>query len=67
MFLSHQTIEKYINEGKIIIKPNFDKKDMRPVGVRIHLAKDILVPEPNQVVEITRQQDLKYREEDLTK
>ena len=67
MFLSHQTIEKYINEGKIIIKPNFDKKDMRPVGVRIHLAKDILVPEPNQVVEITRQQDLKYREVDLTK
>ena len=53
MFLSHQTIEKYIDEGKIIIKPDFDKKNIRPVGLRIHLAKDILIPEPNQTVEIS--------------
>jgi len=68
MFLSHQTIEKYIDEGKMIIKPEFDKKDIRPVGIRIHLAKDILVPEPNQTVEINgASQDLKYKEIDLTK
>ena len=67
MFLSHQTIEKYIDEGKIIINPEFDKKNIRPVGLRIHLAKEILVPEPGQTVEITGQQDLKYREVDLTR
>lgn len=67
MFLSHQTIEKYLDEGKIIIKPEFNKKNIRPVGVRIHLAKDILVPLPGQTVDITGGQDLKYREVDLTK
>jgi dCTP deaminase len=67
MFLSHQTIEKYINEGKIIIEPDFDKKNLRPVGMRIHLAKNLLLPEPNQVVSLTAAQDLKYEEIDLTR
>lgn len=68
MFLSHQNIEKYINEGKILIKPEFDKNNIRPVGVRIHLAKDILIPEPGQTVDLTDTgQELKYREVDLTK
>ncbi|MET0503321.1 MAG: dCTP deaminase [Candidatus Binatia bacterium] len=65
MFLSHQTIEKYINEGKIIIKPDFDKKNIRPVGIRIHLAKELLLPEPDQVVSLTVAQDLKYQHIDL--
>ena len=67
MFLSHQTIETLIDEGKIIIKPDFDKKNIRPVGIRLHLAKDILIPEPNQTVEIGGSQELKYQEIDLTK
>lgn len=67
MFLSHQTIEKLIDEGKIIIGPDFDKKNLRPVGVRIHLAKDILVPEPGQTIDITGGQNLEYREVDLSK
>jgi len=67
MFLSHQTIEKYIDEGKINIEPDFDKKNIRPVGIRIHLAKNLLVPEPDQVVSLTVAQDLKYKEIDLTK
>jgi len=66
MFLSHQTIEKYIDEGKLIIKPEFDKKNLRPVGIRIHLAKELLLPEPDQVVSLTVAQDLKYRHIDLT-
>jgi dCTP deaminase len=67
MFLSHQTIEKYIDEGKIIIEPDFDNKNIRPVGIRIHLAKTLLLPEPHQVVSLTVAQDLKYKEIDLTK
>ena len=67
MFLSHQTIEKYIYEGKINIEPDFDKKNIRPVGIRIHLAKNLLLPEPDQVVSLTVAQDLKYKEIDLTK
>ena len=67
MFLSHQTIENYIDQGKILITPEFDKKDIRPAGIRIHLAKQILVPLPGQSAEISGGQDLKYQEIDLTK
>ena len=34
MFLSHQTIEKYIDNGCIIIGPDFDKNNIRPVVPR---------------------------------
>ncbi len=68
MFLSHQNIEKYIDEGQIIIKPEFNTKNIRPVGIRIHLAKHILIPEPGQTVELTgSNQELKYKEIDLSK
>lgn len=68
MFLSHHRIESLIDKGELIIRPNFDKKNLRPVGIRVHLAKDILVPEPNQIVSISGgQQDLKYTEIDLSK
>jgi dCTP deaminase len=66
MFLSHQTIEQYINDGKIIIQPEFDKRNIRPVGIRIHLAKELLLPQPDQVVSLTVAQDLKYEEVDLS-
>ena len=67
MFLSHQTIEKYIDQRKIIIEPEFNKKNIRPVGIRIHLAKNLLLPAPNQVVSLTVARELKYKEIDLTK
>jgi len=66
MFLSHQSIERSIDNGDIKIGPEFDKKNIRPVGVRLHLAKEILIPEPNQIIEINKPQDLKYKEIDLT-
>lgn len=67
MFLSHKTIERYIDEGGMVIKPEFDKKDIRPLGIRIHLAKDILVPEEGQTVDLTTPINLKYKEIDLEK
>ena len=42
------------------------KKNIRPVGVRVHLAKKILIPEPNQTVAIAEPQEVKYKELDLT-
>lgn len=67
MFLSHQTIEKYIEEGKIAIGPDFDKKNIRPVGIRLHLGKELLVPEPDQTIGISEQGELKYKNVDLSK
>lgn len=66
MILSHHAIEKHIEQGTIIVGPEFDKKNIRPVGLRIHLAKEILIPAPDQTVTLNRPQDLNYREVDLT-
>lgn len=67
MFLSHITIEQYIDDGKIVIKPEFEKKNIRPAGIRVHLAKEILIPQPGQTVEINKPQQLNYKEVDLTR
>lgn len=66
MLLSHHSIEQLINEGSLVIKPAFEKQNLRPVGIRLHLAKDILVPLPNQTVELDIPQQLEYKEIDLT-
>lgn len=67
MFLSHQGIEYYIDNGAIKISPDFDKKNIRPVGIRLHLGKNILIPYPGQTVEISTPQKLDYQEVDLEK
>lgn len=67
MFLSHQTIEQYIDQGKIIIGPDFDKKNIRPVGIRMHLGDTLLLAEPNQTVDLTEPADLKYQAIDISK
>lgn len=67
MFLTHDTIEQLINDGKIIVKSEFDKKDIRPVGIRIHLGRYLLIPEPGQTVDFQNPTDLKYQEVDLEK
>lgn len=67
MFLSHKTIERLIDEQALIIKPEFDKKNIRPLGIRIHLAKEILVPVAGQTVDLTQPTELKYTEVDLEK
>jgi dCTP deaminase len=67
MFLSHQTIEQCIDNGTIIIGPEFDKKNIRPVGIRLHLGKKLLIPEPNQLVDLEHPTELQYKEINLTK
>jgi dCTP deaminase len=67
MFLSDKTIKKYLDDGSLVIEPEFDRKNIRPLGIRIHLAKDILVPEPTTIESLTEPADLNYREVDLEK
>lgn len=67
MFLSHKTIEALIRSDEIKIEPEFDLKNIRPVGIRIHLADEILVPEDGQTVDLQNPSDLKYREVSLSK
>lgn len=65
MFLSHTSIERLLNDGSLVIEPDFDKKNLRPLGIRIHLAREILVPEDGQTVDLTSPSELRYTEVDL--
>lgn len=60
MILSDVTIKELISLKKIIILPDFDIKDIRPVGVRLHLGTEILIPRPNQTIELEGHADIQY-------
>jgi dCTP deaminase len=67
MFFSHKTIEECIDNGQIIVGPDFDKKNIRPVGIRIHLGSELLVAEPGQIVDLTESSALRYKSVDISK
>jgi len=60
MILSETDIAKYLDKGKIIILPEFDRSDIRPTGVRLHLAEDILVPPPGQTADLAGGSQLNF-------
>lgn len=53
MILADKTIRKYLVEGKIQITPQITPEDVRPAGVRVHLSEEILIPKPNQTVNLS--------------
>jgi len=61
MKLSDQVIAEKVSEGLIIIYPFFDKEQLRPVGYRIHLGDEIVVYEPDQVIDIQSNQEPKHK------
>lgn len=61
MILSDVTIEKYIDSGKIRILPKFEKYNIRPTGIRLHLGNEMLVPTENQTVDLGMPLDIKYK------
>lgn len=60
MILSDTTIKEFIDSGKIIILPEFDERDIRPVGIRLHLGNEILIPKPGQTADLDGSTDLEY-------
>ena len=60
MMLSHVTIKRYVEEGKIKVLPELTPKSLHPLGIRLHLGSDILVPRPNQVVDLGNIQNIDY-------
>lgn len=67
MFLSHQAIEDCLAKKLIIIGPAFDAKNLRPAGIRLHLGDTLLIPEPDQTVDLTEPTELRYKKIDLNK
>lgn len=66
MYLADVTIEKYIQDGLIEIMPTVKSEDIRPVGVRVHLSKDILIPQAGYI-DLTAPSDLEYKSIDIEK
>lgn len=52
MMLSHNTIKKYIKEKKLIFSPALKEEDIRPVGVRLHLGHELLIPKAGQTIDL---------------
>lgn len=60
MLLSDLSIEKYVKNGSIKIFPEFDMKDIRPTGIRLHLGDQILVPHERQRVDFEQSKELLF-------
>lgn len=65
MILSDKTIKQYLADGKIIIQPKIIGTDIRPVGIRLHLGADLLIPKPDQVVDLSESQHVEYDSVDM--
>lgn len=61
MILSDVTINELVKSGDIVILPEFNLKDIRPAGIRLHLGKEMLIPEPDQTVDLVGTEDVKYK------
>jgi dCTP deaminase len=60
MILSDKTIKELIDSKQIIILPEFSHKDIRPVGIRLHLGHEILLPKPEQTVDLSGTDGIDY-------
>lgn len=54
MILSGSAIKEYVAAGLIGVKPQFDETQLRPFGLRVHLAKEIMRPQSGLRVNLTR-------------
>lgn len=66
MYLADVTIREYLHMGLIEISPSVKMADIRPTGIRIHLARNILVPRTGYV-DLANPRELKYEAIDIEK
>lgn len=60
MILSDRTIKEYIASGKIRFFPEINPANIRPAGVRLHLGSELLIPIPNQTIDLESDQEIKF-------
>jgi dCTP deaminase len=54
MILSDFDIWEFIREKRIDIRPKPKKSAIRPMGVRVHLADELLLPKPDQPIDLEK-------------
>src|ERR1051326_7461607 len=58
MILTSNAIKRCVKDEWISIRPQFDERQLRPVGLRIHLGEQTLRPEANQVVDLSKEEPI---------
>lgn len=68
MILPGDVISEYVQHGLISILPHFDSRQLRPFGLRVHLADHLLVALPGQRVDLSSERPPRplYTEHDLS-
>jgi dCTP deaminase len=61
MILSDTIIKEYIKNGQIVILPDFDIKNIRPAGIRLHLGNELLTTESGQTIDLGGNSDVNYK------
>ncbi|MEK6947810.1 MAG: dCTP deaminase [Nanoarchaeota archaeon] len=67
MKIPDHLIKDYITLGRIKISPRFDEKNLRPVGLRVHLGDEILFYHPNQVIDLSSNKSPRYTKVNISK
>lgn len=65
MILSDNAIIHLVRAGKMEIDPPLDEEHVRPVGIRLHLASEILIPQPGQIVDPTVPMEIQYERREI--
>lgn len=55
MIYSGDEIWRLVKEGAMRVIPDLRPENIRPVGLRLHLADSLLIPKPGQTVDLTGQ------------
>lgn len=66
MILSDTTIKEYLAKGVITIIPACRESDIRPVGIRLHLHDEILIPVAHQTVDVENPTKIQYEPVKIT-
>jgi dCTP deaminase len=65
MMLSDNSIIEAVRNNRIQIRPQFREKHLRPVGIRVHLGYELLIPVPGQTINFSSPDEIKYQHHDL--
>ena len=62
MFLSDITIQGLLDTNTVIVNPKVKEADIRPAGVRVHLDRELIKYQDNQLVDpVNQDKELVYR------
>jgi dCTP deaminase len=66
MLLSSKSISEYVKSGRIAVLPEYDDKQLRPFGLRVHLGKRVLRLKPGQEIDLREsEKEPELLEEDI--